>query len=108
MSVFLSVCNTDMQTNCCNFDGKLKFIKTSVGSEFTSDAPYTSSNETIMYLSMRECLEILFGTIKIAYYCVVPLCSHLDGVKRVMEYFSSTRDLGLVYRRYDNMKLSAY
>jgi hypothetical protein len=75
-----------------------------LGPEF----PYLSAIGALMYLANCTRLDIAFAVNLLARYSSEPTKRHWKGVKDIFRYLQGTKDLGLFYRRNQDLSVVGY
>jgi hypothetical protein len=73
-----------------------------------SEYPYLSVIGALMYLANNTRPDIAFAVILLARYNIAPTMRHWNGIKNILRYLQGTLDLGLFYKKNQDMSLTGY
>jgi hypothetical protein len=72
------------------------------------EVPYLSAIGALMYLANFTRPDIAFTVNLLARYSAAPTRRHLAGIKTVLKYLQGTQDLGLFYKRNQELTMVGY
>ena len=72
------------------------------------EVPYLSAIGALMYLANCTRPDIAFAVNLLARYSAAPTRRHWVGVKTVLRYLQGTQDLGLFYKRNQDLTMVGY